>query len=78
MDDFRVGSVSSPDPYGRRGLDESVRRRREKRHDRQDGEQEDEAADEFQVSDVEGQPAELPGPVEDYYVPAEAAEEEPE
>jgi len=62
MDDFRVGSVSSSDPYGNRQPSGSNARKRAKQ---QSGQHEDEPADTFAHDDSANEA------IEDYYAPSE-------
>ena len=71
MDDFRVGSVSSTDPYGC-GSSGSTSRKKGKRS--KDQAEQDEPAGYYEPSkaDEAGDTAEAAGePVEDYYAPSE-------
>jgi len=71
MEDFRVGSVPSSEPYGDRHRYGSAGRKHQKRRDGEDGQQEDGSADIFEASD-EGSDSsdEAAEPVEDYYLPS--------
>jgi hypothetical protein len=77
MDDFRVGSVPSSDPYGHRQPSGSVARKREKHRDDQSGEQQDDAADIFEpIHSLDNQASEdqeeaAGEPIEDYYLPSD-------
>jgi hypothetical protein len=77
MDDFRVGSVPSPEPYGDRHPSGSIARKRPKHHDDEQAGQQDEPADTFEATpEAEGSSASPDQPVEDYYLPSEPAENE--
>ena len=72
MDDFRVGSVPSSDPYGHRQPSGSIARKRQKHHDDKDGRQQDEAADTFdEVLAADDQSEAAGEPIEDYYLPSD-------
>lgn len=74
MDDFRVGSVPSPEPYGDRHPYGAGGRKRPKHHSEDGGPQEEEPADTFEAGSTEEEPsAAADGEVEDYYVPSEPA-----
>jgi hypothetical protein len=74
MDDFHVGSIPSADPYGHRRPIDAVKRRRQPR---QDGEQQDEAADTFEPMDAasDDQPDASTESIEDYYLPSDPSSE---
>jgi len=74
MDDFRVGSVPSSEPYGDRHPYNSVARKRPKHHDDEQSGQQDEPADTFEAKSEE--PSNSPDKAEDYYLPSEPAESE--
>jgi hypothetical protein len=77
MDDFRVGSVPSSEPYGDRHPYGSVARKRQKHRDDEHGSEQDEPADTFEAtSNDEDSPAAAGGGVEDYYRPADPVDEE--
>jgi len=68
MDDFRVGSVSSTDPYGR-GPSGSNNRKKDKRS--KDQAEQDEPAAFYEPAEA-GEQADAAGePVEDYYTPSD-------
>jgi hypothetical protein len=70
MEDFRVGSVPSPEPYGHRQPYGSVARRRQRHHDGEDGQPPDEDADSFEAAGDDS--ASAGGEtVEDYYLPSD-------
>ena len=76
MDDFRIGSVPSSDPYGKREPYASMSRKRPKHPH---GESGDQSEDETGV--LETAAGEEPAPsdgdtIEDYYTPSEPAEPE--
>jgi hypothetical protein len=71
MDDFRVGSVSTSDPYGQHQPSGSNARKRKKTQDDESGQQQDDPADSFETveaRDDEAGTAEEPG--QDYYLPS--------
>jgi hypothetical protein len=77
MDDFRVGSVPSAEPYGDRHTYSTITRKRQKRHDDADGGNPDEAADTFaETAEAEESAAAPDEQVEDYYLPSGPAEDE--
>lgn len=79
MDDFRVGSVPSSEPYGDRHPYGSIARKRQKHpDDHEGGEREDDTSDTFEASSEDQEPPATAGePVEDYYLPsAPPADEE--
>jgi hypothetical protein len=75
MDDFRVGSVPSSEPYGHRQPYGSVARKRQRHHDDEDGRQQDDTADEADIVEVAPAGDDPAGaaaePIEDYYLPSE-------
>jgi hypothetical protein len=76
MDDFRVGSVPSAEPYGDRHSYAALGRRRQKHHD-EEGHEEEEPADTFEASlaaETAAEPVEAE--VKDYYTPSEPVAEE--
>jgi hypothetical protein len=76
MDDFRVGSVPSAEPYGDRHTYGSVGRKRQKHHDEPSG-GEQEPADTFEATaESEEATAEPDEPVADYYLPSEPEDRE--
>lgn len=75
MDDFRVGSVPSPDPYGSRQPSDAITRRRHHHPGDQSGEQ-DEPEDTFETADANDEPEPAAEPIEDYYVPSDPDEVE--
>ena len=77
MDDFRVGSVPSSEPYGDRHPYGSVARKRQKHHDDEHGAEQDGAADTFEATSSEEEaPAAAGGEIEDYYRPTDPSEDE--
>ena len=79
MDDFRVGSVPSSEPYGDRHPYGSIARKRQKHHDGGSGEQNEpgEPADSVEVSSGEEEPSPAAeGEAQDYYLPSEPAVED--
>jgi hypothetical protein len=76
MDDFRVGSVPSSDPYGQHQPSGAIQRKREKRHDDEDGRQQDEAADAVETIPAAGDQSDASETIEDYYLPSDPSEEE--
>jgi hypothetical protein len=73
MDDFRVGSVPSSEPYGDRHPYGSVARKRPKHRDGEHGSESDDTTDIFEVTSGDEAPAEASAEVEDYYLPADPA-----
>jgi hypothetical protein len=72
MDDFRVGSVPSSDAYGHRQPSGSIARRRERRHDGEGAEPQDEAADTFELAEDGDAILETAAEqIEDYYLPSD-------
>jgi hypothetical protein len=79
MDDFRVGPVTSADPYGHRQPSGAIARRREKQHDDEAGRQQEDTADIFEpveAADTPQDAAEAPQDaadeaIEDYYLPSD-------
>jgi hypothetical protein len=80
MDDFRVGSVPSSEPYGHRQPYASVARKRQRHHDDEDGRQQDDGpqeddaaeADTFEAAPAGDGPASAAAePIEDYYLPSD-------
>jgi hypothetical protein len=71
MDDFRVGSVPSSEPYGDRHPYGSVTRKRQKHRDGQSGQQQDDDADAFE-GDAASPSAAAGGEIEDYYLPSDS------
>jgi len=72
MDDFRVGSVPSSEPYGHGQPYGSVARRRQRHHDGEDGRQQDDDADSFEAAPAGDDSAGAAGEaVEDYYLPSD-------
>jgi hypothetical protein len=81
MDDFRVGSVPSSEPYGDRHPYGSIARKRQKHHDAEDGREQDDvadnAADTFEAASGAEEPsATIDEKVEDYYLPSGPLEDE--
>lgn len=72
MDDFRVGSVPSSEPYGDRHPDGSAARKRQKHRDDQSGQQQDDDADTFEAGAADHSSAAEEGEIEDYYVPSDS------
>jgi hypothetical protein len=75
MDDFRIGSVPAPEPYGEHHPYGSVERRRQRHHHEEHGEEE-EPTDTFEATPSEETPPSGGEQVEDYYRPSEASEDE--
>ena len=76
MDDFRVGSIPSPDPYGNRRPVDPLNRRRQHHHDDEMRDAQDEPEDIFETAEAaEPGSAEAADSIEDYYLPSEPAEE---
>jgi len=77
MDDFRVGSIPSAEPYGDRHPYEAIGRKRHKHHDEGQEGQQDEPADTFEATSEASPEADAsPGDNgEDYYLPSEPADE---
>jgi hypothetical protein len=75
MDDFRVGSVPSSEPYGDRHPYGSLARKRQKHHG--ENGQQDDTADSFEASS-EGEDSSTAAAdlVEDYYLPSATVVEE--
>jgi hypothetical protein len=71
MDDFRVGSVPTSDPYGQHRPHASIARKREKHRDGESGQEQDDA-DSFEPvlasDDLAGTEDET---IEDYYLPSD-------
>jgi hypothetical protein len=77
MDEFRVGSVPSSEPYGDRHSYGSIARKRQKPHDEEHGDEPDDATDTFEATSAEEDaPDPAGGEVEDYYRPADPSEDE--
>lgn len=77
MDDFRVGSVPSSEPYDDHHPYGSIARKRQKHRDGEEGQQQDGSADTFEASPKGGDsPGEPADPVEDYYLPSETRGDE--
>ena len=76
MDDFRVGSVPSADPYGLRKASGSIARKRERHRDGESGEQQDDPADTFEpiVAADDDQSDAAGEPIEDYYLPSDPSD----
>jgi hypothetical protein len=71
MDDFRVGSVPSSEPYGEHQAHGSIARKRRQHHDGEDGREQDDAADTFELSSGEEDSSEAAGgEIADYYRPS--------
>jgi hypothetical protein len=73
MDDFRVGSIPSAEPFGDRHPYGVAGRRRQKHHGEDGGHEEEDPADTFEASADEAPPATAEEEVKDYYLPAEPA-----
>jgi hypothetical protein len=72
MDDFRVGSVPSSDPFGQRQRPGSIVRKREKQPGGEDGGQQDDAADTVGTLPAPDDQLDDSGePIEDYYLPSD-------
>jgi hypothetical protein len=72
MDDFRVGPVTSADPYGHRQPSGAIARRREKQHDDEAGRQEEDTADIFEPVEAADAPQDAADEaIEDYYLPSD-------
>jgi hypothetical protein len=72
MDDFRVGSVPTSDPYGQHQPSGSIARKREKHHDGEPGQEQDDAADSFEPVLASDDQAEIEDEaIEDYYLPSD-------
>jgi hypothetical protein len=72
MDDFRVGSVPTSDPYGQHRPHASIARKREKHHDGESGQDQDDAADSFEpVLASDDQAGTGEEAIEDYYLPSD-------
>jgi len=71
MDDFRVGSVPASDPYGQRQPSGSIARKREKHHDGEAGQQQEDPADTFEPEASDDQAGTADEPVEDYFLPSD-------
>jgi hypothetical protein len=69
MDDFRVGSVPSSEPYGDRHPYGPIGRKRQRHHHDQDGREQDDA-DTFEAASGDGPSATEGGEIEDYYQPS--------
>lgn len=77
MDDFRVGSIPSAEPFGDRHPYGVAGRRRQKHHNEDGGQDEEDPADSFEASAPdEAPPVGDEEEVKDYYVPAEPAADE--
>ena len=76
MDDFRVGSVPSSEPYGDRHPYGSITRKRQKQHDGENSGNPDEPADTFEETAEEAQSPTVADEVKDYYLPSGPAEDE--
>jgi hypothetical protein len=72
MDDFRVGSVPSSEPYGDRHPYGSVARKRQKHRDGQSCQQQDDDADTFEADAAGQSSAAAAGEIEDYYLPSDS------
>jgi len=72
MDDFRVGSVPTSDPYGQHQPPASIARKRERHHDGESGQEQDDPADSFEpVLASDGQAGTEDEAIEDYYLPSD-------
>jgi hypothetical protein len=72
MDDFRVGSVPSSEPYGHRQPYGSAARKRPRHRDGEDGQQQDDEADILEAAPANDDSAGAAGePIEDYYLPSD-------
>ena len=77
MDDFRVGSVPSSEPYGDRHPYGSIARKRQKHHDAEDGREQDDVADTFEAASGEEEPSAASDEnAEDYYLPSGPPEDD--
>jgi hypothetical protein len=85
MDDFRVGSVPSSEPYGDRHPYGSIARKRQKHHDAEDGREQDDVADDvadnvadtFEAASGEEEPSAASDEnAEDYYLPSGPPEDD--
>jgi hypothetical protein len=77
MDDFRIGSIPSPDPYGRQPSGSS-QRKRQKQRDGEEGQEQDAATDTFEAVSAadDGLDDTDDESIEDYYLPADPGEVE--
>jgi hypothetical protein len=72
MDDFRVGSVPTSDPYGHHQPHASIARKREKHHNGEAGQEQDDPADSFEPELASDGHAEIEDEtIEDYYLPSD-------
>jgi len=72
MDDFRVGSVPSSDPFAQRQRADSLARKRDKPRNNEDGRQQEDAADTVEtLPAIEDELDDSGEPLDDYYLPSD-------
>ena len=75
MDDFRVVSIPSSDPYNNRPPSGAIQRKREKQQDGKDSRKQEDA-DAFETVAADDDQSDAGEPIEDYYLPSDPSEAE--